>query len=144
MIAELVTEQDKFPPLNISSIFIMPNRGEKGNDFERFGISFLEASYFKNVVIGGRSGGASKAIKGGYGGFLVDADLENPVESIRKLIDTLIGDPAMMSRMAEFGNKHVIDNFQTSHIGGDFSKYVREHLLVKFIYRLLDEDSSEN
>lgn len=124
-----LNDRDKFSLLNASSIFVMPNHGQNGNDFEGFGISFLEASYFKNVVIGGRSGGVTEAIKDGQSGFLVDTDSEYSVESIREIIIALLDNPDRMKQMAGFGHQYVIDNFQSSQIIKYFSHYMQDKFL---------------
>lgn len=121
-------DREKFSLLNVSSIFIMPNHYQNGNDFEGFGISFLEASYFKNVVIGGRNGGVTEAIKDGYSGFLVDTDSECAVESIRQVINTLLDNQSQMNQMAEFGHEYVIDNFKSTHTVDGFSQYIQDYL----------------
>lgn len=122
-------DREKFSLLNVSSIFIMPNNQQGGNDFEGFGISFLEASYFKNVVIGGRNGGVVEAIQDGHTGFLVDTDTGNPVESIKDIINSLIENPSQINQISEYGHKYVIDNFQSTHTVNGFSQYIQNHLL---------------
>ncbi|MEH2048721.1 glycosyltransferase family 4 protein [Nostoc sp.] len=123
-------DREKFSILNCSSIFIMPNNYQNGNDFEGFGISFLEASYFKNVVIGGRNGGVTEAIKDGHSGFLVDTDSEYAVESIREVISNLLENPTLMNQMSEFGHKYVVDNFQSTNTVDSFSQYIQDYLLL--------------
>jgi phosphatidyl-myo-inositol dimannoside synthase len=124
-------DDDKFSLLQASSIFIMPNLDLGGNDFEGFGISFLEASFFKNVVIGGRNGGAVEAIKDEYSGFLVDVDSENAVGSIRSVVASLLNNPEKISQMSEFGHKYAIENFQATVTVNAFSEYMQENFLSK-------------
>ncbi len=119
----------KFSLLNTSSIFIMPNHYQNGNDFEGFGISFLEASYFKNVVIGGRNGGVTEAIKDGHSGFLVDTNSKDAIESISKVINNLLDNSNLINQMAEFGHQYVVDNFQSTHAIDAFSEYIQDYLL---------------
>ena len=53
-----------------ADIFVHPNRVE-GEDFEGFGIVFLEAAASGIPVIGGRSGGVPEAVEDGKTGMLV-------------------------------------------------------------------------
>lgn len=85
-----ITENQKKALLQRSNIFIMPNYSDHSTDFEGFGISFIEAAYFENIVIGGRSGGAVEAVSICPKGFLVDTDLEDPVPSIKKILSDSI------------------------------------------------------
>ncbi|BAY66035.1 putative glycosyl transferase [Calothrix brevissima NIES-22] len=121
-------DREKFSLLNISSIFIMPNQYQNGNDFEGFGISFLEAAYFENVVIGGRNGGVTEAIKDGHSGFLIDTDSENSVETLREVINILIENPKQMTQMANLGYQYVIENFQSNHTVDMFLQYIKNYL----------------
>ena len=52
----------KYSLLNMSQVFLMPNYDDGGEDFEGFGISFLEAGYYNNYVIAGNHGGAIEAV----------------------------------------------------------------------------------
>lgn len=65
-----ISEQLKFSLLFHSEIVMMPNRGS-GNDVEGFGISFIEASFMKNWVIGGDSGGVPEAVRIDLNGYLM-------------------------------------------------------------------------
>jgi phosphatidyl-myo-inositol dimannoside synthase len=121
----------KFSLLSASSIFIMPNICLDGNDFEGFGISFLEASFFENVTIGGRNGGVVEAIKDGHSGFLVDADSAGGLDAIREIITSLLSHPDRISEMAEFGHEYVVDNFQSTVTVNAFDRYIRENFLSK-------------
>lgn len=105
------TDQEKFSLLKTSSIFLMPNHQLDGDDFEGFGISFIEASYFRNVVIGGRSGGAIEAIKEGITGFLVDTDADQSTASLREQLKAIVQDPAQIKTISESGRKYVCENF---------------------------------
>ncbi|MEA5596127.1 glycosyltransferase family 4 protein [Rivularia sp. UHCC 0363] len=82
-----VTDGQKKNLLLRSSIFIMPNYSVNGTDFEGFGISFTEAAYLGNFVIGGNSGGAIEAVRLCPQGVLVDTDTEEPVPSITEALN---------------------------------------------------------
>ncbi|MEQ8926724.1 MAG: glycosyltransferase [Fulvivirga sp.] len=53
----------KYSIFSESEIFLMPNYDDGGADFEGFGISFLEADYYNNMIIGGSHGGAVEALE---------------------------------------------------------------------------------
>ena len=106
-----ITEAEKFSLLNFSSIFVMPNHQLNNTDFEGFGISFIEASYFQNAIIGGRSGGAVEAIKDEITGFLIDPEGENPEQKVSSLIKLLIDNSNLLNKMGDRGKQYVLDNF---------------------------------
>jgi len=126
-----ISEEEKYSLLNISSIFLMPNHGNKRTDFEGFGISFIEASYFRNVVIGGRSGGAVEAIAPGVSGFVIDTDYPSAIEKIREHLDYLISYPAERNRIAESGHHYVIQNFQAPKLVAKFASHLTQMDLSK-------------
>jgi len=123
-----ITEQEKFALLQRSDIFVMPNHRQQGDDFEGFGISFIEASFFKNVAIGGRSGGAVEAIQDGKTGFLVDTDTDDAIEQLRDILSDLLATPDRIKSIAEDGHQYTIDNFQVSQLVGDFATYLSSTL----------------
>lgn len=118
------TDQEKFSLLRASSIFLMPNHQDGGDDFEGFGISFIEASYFKNVVIGGRSGGAVEAISEGVTGILVDTDSDNSINNLRDNLQSLIQNPGRIKAISELGHKHVCDNFVAIKLIQELTQYL--------------------
>ncbi|HEY9770415.1 MAG TPA: glycosyltransferase family 4 protein [Coleofasciculaceae cyanobacterium] len=119
---EKITESEKFSLLNLSSIFLMPNRGLNNTDFEGFGISFIEASYFKNVIIGGRNGGAVEAVKDKITGFLVDTEQEKAEREVSNILKNLIDNPHLINKMGNEGKKYVLENFVTKNIVFNFAK----------------------
>lgn len=118
------TDQEKFSLLKASSIFLMPNHQLGGNDFEGFGISFIEASYFNNLVIGGRSGGAVEAIVEGVTGILVDTDSDQAVTHLRARLQELIQNPAQVEAMSESGHKYVCETFSSMRLVQEFSQHL--------------------
>jgi len=115
-----VSDTEKYGLLESSSLFLMPNHTCRGDDFEGFGISFIEASYFENVVIGGRSGGAVEAISEDVSGFLIDFEEGNREERLRELLRSLISQPERIDELSSQGRKYVIDNFRVSELIEDF------------------------
>jgi len=71
-----------------SEFFVMPNRDMNGNDWEGFGIVFLEAAAAGKPSIGGNNGGVSDAIVDGVTGFLVDTatDEKSTLAAMRMLL----------------------------------------------------------
>lgn len=116
-----ISETEKFSLLNFSSIFLMPNHQLNNTDFEGFGISFIEASYFKNTIIGGRSGGAVEAVRDKVTGFLIDLEGENPEQKISNSIKMLINNHGLLNKMGERGKQYVLDNFINYKLIADFA-----------------------
>ncbi|MBO1050750.1 MAG: glycosyltransferase family 4 protein [Dolichospermum sp. DET73] len=86
-----VTDGQKKNLLSRSSIFIMPNYSVNGTDFEGFGISFTEAAYLGNIVIGGNSGGAIEAVQLCPQGVIVDTDTEKAVPDLTEALNKILG-----------------------------------------------------
>jgi len=84
-----LTDEEKYRLLSTSDFFLLPNHSAGNTDFEGFGISFIEASLFGNVVIGGKHGGVKEAVADGSTGFLFDFDdpaaFEEAVDAIWQL-----------------------------------------------------------
>jgi phosphatidyl-myo-inositol dimannoside synthase len=119
-----ITAAEKSALLQASSIFLMPNHRLQGEDFEGFGISFIEAAFFGNVAIGGRSGGAVEAIQDRKTGFLIDTDTDEAIERLRQLLNDLLGAPERMKSIAECARQYVIDNFQASDLVDKFAEHL--------------------
>jgi glycosyltransferase involved in cell wall biosynthesis len=119
-----VSDAEKYGLLQTSSLFLMPNHTRGGDDFEGFGISFIEASYFNNAVIGGRSGGAVEAISEGESGFLLDFEQDDSESRLRDLIGRLVSDPKYISQISEQGHHYVINNFKYPDLAYNFVKSI--------------------
>jgi glycosyltransferase involved in cell wall biosynthesis len=115
-----VTDAEKYGLLEASTFFAMPNHTRGGDDFEGFGISFIEASYFENVVIGGQSGGAVEAIAEEKSGFLLDFEEEGAEKELRALMRCLLDDPDRVEELARRGRNHVLDRFQAPELVAEF------------------------
>ncbi|TLX73213.1 glycosyltransferase family 4 protein [Labilibacter sediminis] len=106
-----VSEQEKFSLLNASSIFLMPNNSQDNTDFEGFGISFIEASYLHNVVIGGKHGGTGEAINDNETGYLLPETDKDNLTQLLEVLSNLLNTPSLITTMANKGQQFVIDNF---------------------------------
>ncbi len=90
-----------------ADLFVHPNRLE-GNDFEGFGIVFLEASSSGLPVIGGASGGVPEAVAAGESGLLVQGD---DVPELAAAIRRLVADAELRRRMGHAGRERVLSYF---------------------------------
>lgn len=82
-----VSETEKWRLLQESELFVMPNLAMDHSDFEGFGISFVEASFAKNWVIGSSHGGAVEAIEDEVTGWNINADSR---DAVTRIADALI------------------------------------------------------
>lgn len=72
----------------LCDIFIMASRQLDNNDYEGFGIVYLEANLFSKPVIAGRSGGVTEAVINSINGILVNpTDTKEISSSIIYLFD---------------------------------------------------------
>ena len=91
-----------------ADVFALPNRVE-GNDFEGFGIVYLEAGASGVPVIAGRSGGVPEAVQDGVTGLLVSGTDENELfVALKQLIDSrerrrTMGQAGRARAVSEFG-----------------------------------------
>lgn len=100
----------------LSDLFLMPSITEKGS-IEGFGISFLEANFFKLPVIGTNTGGIVEAIIDGETGLLVKPnDLNDLVEKIMMLYNQ----PEKRKEMGENGYNRVIKDYNWNKIVNDY------------------------
>jgi len=97
--AGLVPQHELADHYRLADVMVMPNRAENG-DMEGFGMAFLEASATGKPVIGGRSGGASEAVRDGITGTLVDPD---DVEDLTAAIHALLSQPRLAETMGKAG-----------------------------------------
>lgn len=108
-----VSEADKYNLLHQSDVFIMPNHSLKDKDIEGFGISFVEAQYFENFIIGGESGGARESV---YRKNLL-VDFENdvpPVDQISSKLLELIDNKISLEEVKKESRSFVLANFEIS------------------------------
>jgi len=85
-----------------SNIFLLTSITINDNDFEGFGLVYLEAGACGKPVIGAYGSGAEDAIVNGETGILVPQnDVQKTAEAILKLLD----DPELANKMGESGKK---------------------------------------
>ncbi|MDP2946750.1 MAG: glycosyltransferase family 4 protein [Nanoarchaeota archaeon] len=85
-----------------SDVFLLPSITENDNDFEGFGLVYLEAGACGKPVIGAFGSGAEDAIIDGETGILVPQnDIQKTAEVILKLLDN----PELAGKMGETGKK---------------------------------------
>ncbi len=102
-----LSETDKWLWFKKADIFLMPAR-EIAEDFEGFGIVYLEANLSSLPVIAGRSGGVADAVIDGYNGLMVDP--ENII-SIKEAIIKLATNADLRQELGEQGRIRAIKNF---------------------------------
>jgi len=102
-----ITDEEKWAWLNLGDIFIMPSRQIK-EDFEGFGIVYLEANLCSRPVIAGDSGGVRAAVEDGVNGLLV-----NPIntEEIAETIIKLAKDKDLREKLGKQGRERAIKEF---------------------------------
>lgn len=122
-----LNDSEKYSLLNHSSIFLMPTRSLEGQDFEGFGISFLEASFFGNVVLGGRSGGEQEAIMEGVSGFTFDNDSEKGVGELKEKLFQILKDGELRKKLQENGKGFVSQKYSWKKLIPGFVKFFLEN-----------------
>ena len=115
-----VSDKERDAWLAACDIFIMPAYKE-GDDFEGFGIVYLEANIAGKPVIGGRSGGVPEAIDDGVSGLLVDPKDNN---DIAKAIERLAGDVSLSKKLGRQGHDRALEWFNWERQIGRFYKII--------------------
>jgi len=102
-----ITDEEKWAWMDLCDIFIMPSRNID-DDFEGFGIVYLEANLSGKPVIAGDTGGVRDAVQNGVSGLLVDP--EN-VDEIANAIIKLSKDKELIKKLGEQGRERAIREF---------------------------------
>jgi len=116
-------DETKWAWMNACDIFITPAR-RIGDDFEGFGIVYLEASLCGKPVIAGDSGGVRDAVKGAVSGILVDP--EN-TERIADAIISLARDGNLRKRLGEQGRERAISEFNWPKQINEIHRIITSH-----------------
>lgn len=112
-----LTDAEKWGLLQRSELFLMPNMALDGTDFEGFGISFIEASYMRNWVIGGQHGGAVEAIESGVTGASLDADATDASDRLCEQIADYAAEREYFRGLATQAPQTVRERFDFQHLG---------------------------
>ncbi|MDS3862228.1 glycosyltransferase family 4 protein [Thermosynechococcaceae cyanobacterium BACA0444] len=112
-----VDELEKQALYKACDIFIMPSQSHKHQEWEGFGIVFLEAALAGKPCIGSNQGGISDAIVDNVTGFLVEA--EN-VEAISQAIRCLLLNPNLRAEFGRQGLARVRETFTWKIIAQNF------------------------
>ena len=115
-----ISDIEKFSILKHSNVYVMPTRKLGNSDFEGFGISFLEASYFENVVIGGADGGVKEAIQDNLTGFTIDFENKDSVTALANLLKSLLKNKNRMREFQTNGKSFVISHFDWENLISSF------------------------
>jgi phosphatidylinositol alpha-1,6-mannosyltransferase len=101
-----------------ADVYVMTSRTQSGDDnFEGFGITYLEANACGVPVVGADSGGVADAIADGETGYLVPPD---DVPALAARLRTLLADPAEARRMGAAGRARVEREFTWDRIAARF------------------------
>lgn len=114
----------KYNLLTQSDFFLLPNHSAGNSDFEGFGISFIEASLFGNVIVGGKQGGAGEAVIDGTTGFLFDFDKPESVEKAVDVVSKYIENPELMVSIKQNGIGFVKNNYDWKILIKRFLEFV--------------------
>jgi phosphatidylinositol alpha-1,6-mannosyltransferase len=128
-----------------ADVFVHPNRVD-GDDFEGFGIVFLEAAAAGLPTIGGATGGVPEAVQNGTTAFLVSGtDVVELSDVIRRLVES----PSLRSSMGEAGRRRILTGFTWQRAANLVSQLhqdvVRRHRVSSTIARSsIDASKSES
>ena len=123
-----LTDEEKRRLLSTSDIFLLPNHSAGNTDFEGFGISFIEASLFGNVVIGGNHGGVKEAVADGLTGFLFDFDDPEATREAVNAILSLVSQPERMACVKSKGIDFVKERYDWNQLIRHFVRFEQEDL----------------
>jgi phosphatidylinositol alpha-1,6-mannosyltransferase len=99
---------DELPAYFASAdVFVHPNRVE-GEDFEGFGIVFLEAAACGVPQVAGHSGGSDEAVVDGVTGRVVHGD--DPI-AVAAALAPLVDDPDVRTRMGRAARDRAVAEF---------------------------------
>jgi phosphatidylinositol alpha-1,6-mannosyltransferase len=115
----LTEESTKWALYSMCDLFIMPNRLLNGEDWEGFGIVFMEAALCGKPAIGGRNGGVPEAIEDCVTGLLVDSE---KVDSIRDTVLLLLDNAESRGRMGLRARERGEEKFNWLAIAEAFQK----------------------
>lgn len=98
-----VDDSTKTILFKICDIFVLPIRQSIKDDWEGFGITFLEIAIARKPSIAGKTGGVIEAIEDKITGFLVNTV---NCEEISQAMDVLLSDKALRTQMGNNARKY--------------------------------------
>ncbi len=121
-----ITEAQKWSLLRSADVFVMPSRVNLTEQYEGFGIAFIEANACGIPAVGTRAGGIPDAIVDGETGILVEP------ESPEKLAETLMflyRHPEQRRQMGETGMRRAKTQFSPMAIAAQFQEEVSKRII---------------
>lgn len=108
-----IDNQTKYSILKYADIFVIPTQSLGDKDFEGFGISFIEASYFSTPVIGGSHGGVPEAIDNTKTGYVIDFDNPNSEGILTQKLEEILNNKELQNTLGLNGYNWVIQHFSS-------------------------------
>ncbi len=102
-----ISDKEKNAWLSACDMFVQPAYATD-NDFEGFGIVYLEASIAAKAVIAGNSGGVPEAVEDGVSGILVEP---KNISKISQAIIRLAGDVGLRNKLGRQGHDRAVEWF---------------------------------
>lgn len=93
---------------NISDLFIMISQRDKINDFESFGLVYLEAASCGKPSLASNIGGVSEAVEDNFSGILVNPKNE---KEIYQKMQLMIINQNLRERMGKFARERTLNKF---------------------------------
>jgi phosphatidylinositol alpha-1,6-mannosyltransferase len=113
-----VNDETKWALYQLCDLFVMPNRLLSGNEWEGFGIVFLEAAFAGKPSIGGNNGGVPDAILHEKTGLLIDPEKSGELTSA---LNRLLSDELLRSNMGKAAQVRVLEEFQWNRNISEFA-----------------------
>lgn len=117
-----VTHEDTVSYLDLSDIFVMPNRFWN-NKIEGLPNALLEASARAKPVIAGRHGGSVEAVRHGESGLLVDGE---SVDEVREALLELLSDRTKARSMGVRGREAICRSHTERLMIDNYVRVIRE------------------
>ncbi len=122
-----ISDEEKWTWFDLCDIFIMPAR-QISNDFEGFGIVYLEANLAGKPVIAGRSGGVEDAVLDNETGLLVNPE---SAAEIANAIIKLARDKELREKLGENGKKRAEEEFNWGKQINKIYNIIKSPFLIK-------------
>lgn len=110
-----ISNEEKNALLRKSEVFMMPNHSLNESDVEGFGISFVEAQYYENAIIGGKSGGVVESVWDERSGFLIPFS-SSFVKEIQEKAAHLMVNKTVRIEMQRDAKDFVLRNFEAKQL----------------------------